>query len=618
LLEGFKLKIMRNLLVVFVAFAGLSFSAPLAVHLRATLPSPQPVRMSIGLSPRTENVSKGMYVFRYSVSVNGGPFRIVRDFSQDRDFAWGPELFEHSATIRVTVRNNGTKETANDDARYQIVSRAAGSGSLVSPSAHPLVALFSEPPCPEGSQFRVAFRPEGEDAMMHTSMQACRGSISNNVWVAGMRSDSTYQLRSEVSTGGKVKEGRWLPFHTGLLDGELAPAKVIVPRASESLVSEPILIHSTASLGAPKRAFATDLAGRVIWYMRSPASLTRVIPGGRFLVLADGINSVNITRDEQLIREIDLAGNIVRETNVGRVAEQLESRGIHSDCRIGGKECLSGFHHEAIRLPNGHTLVNAGFERMMPAGTQGSKEAVDILGDLIIDLDEDFQVAGAWNSFEHLDIKRVSVFNDKCHTGGGGCPAVLLAPEANGWLHSNSLNYIASSGDLLISVPEQDWIIKIDWKNGKGSGKVLWRLGKDGDFKAETKDPNPWFSYAHDVGFEPAGSNMLTVLDYAEARHAKDPKVESRTQVWKLDEEKHIATLVYNADLGANSICCGSSQILKNGSTSSVVGWSDLASPRGRTVETDKDGKIVYAIEIEGAIVYRSYRVEDMYSAPVK
>lgn len=49
----------------------------------------------------------------------------------------------------------------------------------------------------------------------------------------------------------------------------------------------------------------------------------------------------------------------------------------------------------------------------------------------------------------------------------------------------------------------------MDWKNGKGSGKILWRLGNGGDFKVEAKDPNPWFSYAHDIGFEPAGSNML-------------------------------------------------------------------------------------------------------------
>ena len=37
----------------------------------------------------------------------------------------------------------------------------------------------------------------------------------------------------------------------------------------------------------------------------------------------------------------------------------------------------------------------AGLERMMPVGTQGSKQPVDVLGDLLIDLDQDFQVAGA-------------------------------------------------------------------------------------------------------------------------------------------------------------------------------------------------------------------------------
>ena len=146
---------------------------------------------------------------------------------------------------------------------------------------------------------------------------------------------------------------------------------------------------------------------------------------------------------------MDLAGNIIRETNASRVAEQLESRGIHSDCRAGGKECVSGFHHEAIRLPNGHTLAIAGLERMMPAGTQGSKEPVDILGDVVVDLDEDFQVAGVWNTFDHLDMNRKSYKDAKCKTGGGGCPPVLLAPEANGWTHSNSLNYIPSTGDFL-------------------------------------------------------------------------------------------------------------------------------------------------------------------------
>jgi len=107
-------------------------------------------------------------------------------------------------------------------------------------------------------------------------------------------------------------------------------------------------------------------------------------------------------------------------------------------------------------------------------------------------------------------------------------------------------------------------------------------------------------------------------MDDAEIYLAKDNTTQGRAQVWKLDEERMIATLMYNPRLGGMSVCCGSMQILKSGSYNSVVGWMDFASPHGRTVETDPDGKIVYAIEVEGVIVYRSYRVSDMYSAPVK
>jgi hypothetical protein len=561
----------KFLILLFVSspwFCCSGAAAPLAIHLHSTLPSPQPVGTTIGFSPRIENSSKGMHVFRYSVSVNSGPFHVVRDFSQNRDFAWTPELYEHAAAIRVTARNNETKETADDTARFEIASRIKGKTAVVTYTAHPLVALFSAPPCAEGSQFRIAFQVEGEEPVTRTPAQPCRESISNNVWVAGMRANSEYRMRSELVHGKEIKQGAWLPFHSGMVDGEFAPATVVVPRAGGSSVSSPVLIHSAVSLGSSRRPFAT--------------------------------------------------GNIIRETNVSRVAEQLESRGIHSDCRPGGKECVSGFHHEAIRLPNGHTMAIAGLERMMPAGTQGSKEPVDILGDLVVDLDEDFQVAGVWNTFDHLDINRKSYQDAKCKTGGGGCPPVLLAPEANGWTHSNSLNYIPSSGDFLVSIPEQDWVLKVDWKNGKGSGKILWRLGKGGDFKPDAKDPNPWFSYVHDVGFEPLGSNLLTVLDDSDFNHGKDASVESRAQVWKLDEEKLTAILAYNVNLGGFSICCGSMQVLKNGGYSSVVGWIDMESPHGRTVETDKNGKIVYAIELEGVLVYRSYRLDDMYSAPVK
>jgi arylsulfate sulfotransferase len=590
---------------------------PLSVRLVSTLPSPQPVGTPIGFTAQPSAVGPSVrdrFNFQYSASVNGGSFHIVRDYSQDFTFAWTPDLFEQNVTIRVKVRDDDAKTTAQAEMSFQFVSRVKGKVPVVTPTAHPLVALFSAPPCPQGSQFRVAFHAEGEEAISRTPAQPCRGALSSNVYVAGMRADTEYQMRSEVITGSKVTSGSYLPFHTGMLDGNFAPVVVSVPRASKD-DPEPVIIFSAASIGERTRPIATDLQGRTIWYLRSGDFLTRVLPGGRFLALSDGANSVNNTHEEQVLKELDLAGNVIRETNIGRIAEQLESHGIHSDCHKNGRECVSGFHHEAIRLPNGHTLAVAGIERMMPTGTQGSKLPVDVLGDLIIDLDEDFQVAAVWNGFDHLDLNRKSLNDAKCHTGEGGCPAILLADEANGWTHTNSVAYIPSSGDLLISQPEQNWVLKIDWKDGKGSGKVLWRLGKDGDFKVDSKDPNPWFAYQHDAGFEPAGSNILTLVDDGDTS-GKNPKAVVRGQVWKLDEQNHVATLVYNAPLGVHTFCCGSMQTLKDGGYSTVAGAP--LPLQGRTAETDKDGKVVLAIDIVGDIDYRSFRVADMYSAPSK
>jgi arylsulfate sulfotransferase len=245
---------------------------------------------------------------------------------------------------------------------------------------------------------------------------------------------------------------------------------------------------------------------------------------------------------------------------------------------------------------------------------------VDIVGDIVVELDEDFQVVSVWNAFDHMDLGRKATSTETCKEGpgGGGCTPIFLAPEANEWLHSNSLNFIPSTGDFLISMPAQNWVAKIEWRNGKGSGKVLWRLGEQGDFKPISTDAHPWFSAQHDAGFEPVGSNLLTLLDDGHERIKKDPKAQTRGQVWKLDEEKRTATLLHNADLGVYAVAVGSAQTLKNGGYSFEAGFINPASVYTRAVETSQDGKVVYAQQLEGVIEYRSFRVPDLYSGTVK
>jgi len=601
-----------------LGWAGFVASAePLTVILVPNLPSPQPVGTIITLLPRLKNSTHATHVTQYSVSVDGGAFHMIRDFSQDMLFTWSPELYEHEARVRVTVRDNDTMKTAAAELPFRIASRIKNGPPVVTPTAHPLVALLSAPPCPAGSQFRVEFRRVGDSFSNHTSAEPCRAGRSNNVYVAGMRADSDYQMRPE--TIGEAREsGTWIPFHTGLLDGHFPPVSIPTPRAGGARSPDQLLVSSIA-LG-PYHNQATDLEGNVVWTMSSsPTFLTRILPGGRFLVLAEAANSQNDIKRWQAVRELDLLGNTLRETNASRLAEQLASRGIRSKCMMDGEQCVSGFHHEAMRLPNGHTLVIAGLERVFPDGAQESKDPVDVLGDLVIDLDPDFQVSWVWNSFDHMDVTRKSLGGGKCRLGPGiaGCPSIFLASTANGWLHCNSLYYIPGKGDFLISVPEQDWVVKIDYKDGKGTGKVLWRLGLDGDFKVKSDDPYPWFSFQHDVGFDPPGSNRLLVFDDGARRKKKLEKSNNRGQVWELDEQAMTATLVVNADLGVYSSAVGSAQSLSGGGFSFESGMVDpQLSIFSRATEVGADGKIVYAQQTDGAGTYRSFRVPDLYTAP--
>src|SRR5262249_20901074 len=105
---------------------------------------------------------------------------------------------------------------------------------------------------------------------------------------------------------------------------------------------------------------ATDLAGRVTWYYDLSGSgftLTKagqsLVPGGTLLV--NGIDRYTpVPTAPNVLREIDLAGNPVRETNLAAVNAQLAAL---------GHEPVHAFHHDVQRLPDGTTVALAYPER---------------------------------------------------------------------------------------------------------------------------------------------------------------------------------------------------------------------------------------------------------------
>ena len=82
-----------------------------------------------------------------------------------------------------------------------------------------------------------------------------------------------------------------------------------------------------------------------------------------------------------------------------------------------------------------------------------------MLGDVIVDLDQNMQPVWAWNEFNHLDPNR--------HPWN--------FPD---WTHTNAIIYSKDDGNILVSMRHQNWIVKVSYDNGTGDGSILWHLGE--------------------------------------------------------------------------------------------------------------------------------------------
>jgi hypothetical protein len=408
-----------------------------------------------------------------------------------------------------------------------------------------------------------------------------------------MQPNTSYQVQHTIDTESAFELGPVMTVATGDLPVKLAAYQVTAgpPAASNGVLLQSTLFEPTV---------ATDLNGNLVWCYPSGdiSFLTRPESDGRFLGLYE-----DSTKDvaHQVLREFDLAGNTLLETNAARINEQLVAV---------GKRPISGFHHEAARLPDGNIMTLAAVEQIL-ADVQGPGP-VDVIGDMILVLDKNLQVVWTWDAFDHLDTHRMATPGETCSPTGGGCPPVYLAPKANDWLHGNAL-HLTPDGNIVYSARHQDWVIKIAYRNGTGDGSVLWRLGKDGDFTYNSSDPFPWFSHQHDPNIESADNSLLTVFDNGNVRHVADANANSRGQVIRLDEQNRVATPVLNADLGAYSLAVGSAQALPNGNHHFDLGFVNTSQgPLSESEEVDASGNVVYRIQTPTP-AYRSFRMRSLY-----
>jgi hypothetical protein len=234
--------------------------------------------------------------------------------------------------------------------------------------------------------------------------------------VAGMYPSTTYKMFAQVKTGSKITSAAAVDFTTGALPKTISFPRFTVRTAGTDTTYR-LILHNfvTFQLGVGYPDTATDLAGNIIWYYLSndvsgADLLTRPLPGGTFPTLQDDRAWDTHVVAQQFLRQIDLAGNIVCETNMGVIQQELLAKGAvdGGPCSaitnpVVGSACAGAFHHDAIQtLPNGYTAALLDLEKIFPPGTQGdtSGKPVDIVGDMIVVLDNNWQVAWYWDAFD--------------------------------------------------------------------------------------------------------------------------------------------------------------------------------------------------------------------------
>lgn len=562
----------------------------MSVTLTPSVMSPTPLGTVVSFTAATSDTASNNLWYRFRVRRPGTDYQMIRDYGPVSTLDWTASSHEGAYEMEVSVRSLDSGDVAVSSVLLQFQPVITGDQPVISPTTNSLVFLYSAPACTGGGRMRVAFTaPDG--TTQQTPFQACRPGLSMNFYLAGLQADTVYTAHHTLDTGSAFQNGPDVTFTTGDLPPGLYSDTIVVPKPQTA--SDSILLGGPLG-GNP---VANDLAGNVLWY--GPAGMTfftRVESGGEFwgIVEAPGDSS------QQVVRKFDLTGMTLLETNAARVNEQLSAM---------GKLTITGFHHEARSIADGRVAVLAAVEQIL-TDVQGSGP-VDVLGDMIVVLDQNLNVVWTWDTFDNLDVHRAAVLGEVCP--GSGCPAFYLAPAANDWTHGNAVQETAD-GNLLYSTRNQDWLIKISYDGGNGDGHIVWRLGQDGDFQISSSDPYPWFSHQHDGNIEAADPTKLLVFDDGNTRVAAMNGGNSRGQVLQIDEQNRTVTPVLNKDLGVYAAAVGSAQRLRDGNYHFDAGFvQEDNTIDSYSFEVDPSSQIEYEAH-QNVILYRTFRMTDMYT----
>ena len=515
-----------------------------------------------------------------------------------------------SSTVTVTAtKSSNSKLTAS--ATVTVVS-----GGTVTATANTQVAAYTIA-LPVQAGVTVNFGTDTTYGLTTSTQQSAGAGAPLTILVAGMKGATVYHMSASILLpDGTTLNDSDKTFTTGALAKAQQPV-VTVTTPNAGLTPQPGVQMLDMIGGNTPPALTLDLQGNVLWYYTPPdGSKSDIIdpikqlPNGDFLVISAPSSTYPITPSMPLadgtvnvLREIDLTGKTVREIDIDTLNTRLTAAGMTYTALT--------FHHDVAILPNGHlvVLVNS-LKTYTGLPSQPGGAPIAVLGDALVELDDNLNPVWLWDEFDHLDIDREP----------------FMFPD---WTHSNAVLYSPSDGDLLVSIRHQSWVIKIDYQDGKGTGNILWHLGYQGDFTlVGGTDPTDWFYAEHGPAFTSsttAGQYGLSVFDNGDDRKFADGKTctgegvtpcpYSTAMVFQLDETAMTATIQQHDPTGDYSNFGGNAEVLANGDLEADSCF--VAGPPSGTTTTEMTGdqpsELVWSMHLTPGNAYRSFRMPSLY-----
>jgi hypothetical protein len=505
-----------------------------------------------------------------------------------------------TATLNLGLGNvpAGTAQTVS----LTGVSAALPQGKVTSTN-NPQVALYTMT-LPYPGSVTVNFGQTTAYGLQTWSQSTSTAGGTVSIYVAGMLGNTAYHMQASVQlANGATANDIDHTFTTG--------APLLTPNltvtTTPGLTPQSGLEELAVQQGTAGGIAITDLQGNVVWSYVLPDSPAtneidgiKQLPDGDFLITIGQGSTYTFQHGGVVpagsitaIREIDLAGNIVREITLQDLNDEMQAAGYNIT--------LQQFHHDVTPLPNGHWLVLS--------NTTETVSSVSVLGDVIIDLDQNLHPVWVWNEFDHLDTNR----------------RPMNFPD---WTHTNAIVYTPDDHNILVSMRHQNWVVKVDYEDGAGSGNILWHLGQGGDFTLKGgTDPTDW-QYAQHlpsiVGPNSAGIFSLILMDNGDDRMFPDgglcgtgsePACYSTVPVFQIDENAKTATLTFHQIVPTSlyNAWGGNAEPLANGDYEYDLCGTASGSDIFEVTPDNANPTTVWHMHMAGNNAYRGFRISGLY-----